>query len=214
MLDSLCNELGVKHQLSTAYHPQTNGLVERFNRTLCEALAKYANENKDDWDIYLSSVLFAYRTKRHNTTRHEPFYLMYGRDAVLPIEFAVKTIQVELPAREDEDEFQQDLFKRVHTLTGKIIGDRLKVQDTIYQSQQEQKRRHDESIRVVQFKIGDLVLLYKSHLRGKQKLQERWKGPFYIHEKLDNGAYKLRTIDGNVLKAPVNSERLKHYHQR
>lgn len=70
MLDSLCQNLGTKHRLSTAYHPQTNGLVERFNRTLCEMLAKYANNHQDDWDAYLSSVLFAYRTKRHSTTRH------------------------------------------------------------------------------------------------------------------------------------------------
>ena len=48
MLDSLCDQLGVKHKLSSAYHPQTNGLVERFNRTLCETLAKFSNENKDD----------------------------------------------------------------------------------------------------------------------------------------------------------------------
>src|SRR5256886_17177951 len=73
MLDSLCEKFGVKHKLSTAYHPQTNGLVERFNQTLCETLAKFANENKDDWDLFISSVLFAYRTKKHNTTRYEPF---------------------------------------------------------------------------------------------------------------------------------------------
>jgi hypothetical protein len=68
MLDSLCNEIGVKHQLSTAYHPQTNGLVECFNRTLCETLAKFSNENKDDWNIYVPSALFAYRIKRHSIT--------------------------------------------------------------------------------------------------------------------------------------------------
>ena len=48
MLDSLCEELGVKHKLTTAYHPQTNGLVKRFNRTLCKILAKFANENKNN----------------------------------------------------------------------------------------------------------------------------------------------------------------------
>jgi hypothetical protein len=68
MLDSLCNEIGVKRQLSITYHPQTNGLVEHFNRTLCETLAKFSNENKDDWDIYVPSALFAYCVKRHSTT--------------------------------------------------------------------------------------------------------------------------------------------------
>ena len=63
MLDSLCEELEVKHKLTTAYHPQTNGLVEQFNRTLCETLAKFANENKNDWDDFLPSTLFVYRTK-------------------------------------------------------------------------------------------------------------------------------------------------------
>ena len=86
LLDALCQQLGTKHSLSTAYHPQTNGLVERFNRTLCEALAKYANEEKDDWDLYIPSVLFAYRNMKHNTTKFEPFYLTYGRKATLPID--------------------------------------------------------------------------------------------------------------------------------
>ena len=48
LLDALCAQLGVKHRLSTAYHPQTNGLVERFNRTLCEILAKYASQYQQD----------------------------------------------------------------------------------------------------------------------------------------------------------------------
>ncbi len=145
MLDSLCNELGVKHQLSTAYHPQTNGLVERFNRTLCEAIAKYANENKDDWDDYITSVLFAYRTKKHNTTRHELFYLIYGRDAVLPIEFTVKTVQAELV----ESDSQENLIKRIHTLTGKVLDDRLLTQDVIHKAQEQQKQRHDGDLREV-----------------------------------------------------------------
>ena len=202
MLDSLCRNLGTKHRLSTAYHPQTNGLVERFNRTLCEMLAKYANDNKDDWDTYLTSVLFAYRTKRHNTTRHEPFYLMYGRDAVLPIEFSVKTVSADC----SEENGEEDLAKRIQTLTGKVIGDRLKTQDVIHHAQQRQKQYHDEDLHKISFKIGDLVLLYQSQFKGKQKLQDRWKGPYYVHEVLGNGVCKLRTMEGKVLKVLVNTE--------
>jgi hypothetical protein len=109
MLDSLCAELEVKHKLTTAYYPQTNGLVERFNRTLCETLAKFANENKNDWDDFLPSTLFAYRTKRHSITRHEPFYLTYGRNATLPIEFQVQTSNMQNITLDK----QEDLINRV-----------------------------------------------------------------------------------------------------
>jgi hypothetical protein len=135
---------------------------------------------------------------------------MYGRDAILPIEFANKTIAAEC----SEENWLDDLTKRIQALTGKVIGDRLEVQDTIYQAQQVQKKRHDADLNEISFKIGDLVLLYQSQLRGKQKLQERWKGPYYVHEVLKNGAYKLRMIEGKILKIPVNAERLKQYHQR
>ena len=210
MLDTLCQKSGVKHKLSTAYHPQTNGLVERFNKTLCEVLAKFANENKDDWDLFVPSALFAYRTKRHETTRHEPFYLMYGREPVLPVEFSVTTIQAEIP----ETDHQEDLLKRIHAITGKLAQEHIVAQDRIYKSQQKQKQRFDAKVKIIQYKIGDLVLLYQSKLHGKQKLEPRWSGPYYVHETLPNGAYKLRTMDGKVLKTPINADRLKSYHQR
>jgi hypothetical protein len=211
ILRSLCQELGVKHKLSTSYHPQTNGLVERFNRTLCETLAKYAGESKDDWDLYLPSTLFAYRTKRHNTTRHEPFYLVYGREATLPIDFAITTSQAQL-ANTDP---QQDLLNRIHHLTGQFENIKIEAQDNIAKSQRLQKERHDKQLSKVQrYKIGDLVLLYKSELKNRKKLEDRWKGPYYVHEVFPNGVYKLRTIDGKVLKVPINGDRLKQYHQR
>jgi hypothetical protein len=84
----------------------------------------------------------------------------------------------------------------------------------IYKSQQKQKQRHDADLKEIIFKIGDLVLLYQSQFKGKQKLQERWKGPYYVHEIIGDGAYKLRTMEGKILKVPVNVDRLKYYHQR
>jgi hypothetical protein len=113
-----------------------------------------------------------------------------------------------------EGDSQDDLLVRIRMLTGRVTEDRLMTQDAIYEAQQQQKQRHDENLVRIFYKIGDLVLLYKSQLRGKQKLQDRWKGPYYIHEDLGNGVYKLRTLQGDILKTPVNSERLKLYNQR
>ncbi|CAI2199347.1 3085_t:CDS:1, partial [Funneliformis geosporum] len=56
---------------------------------------------------------------------------------------------------------------------------------------------------------GDLVLMYKSNIHDKKKLEDRWKGPYYIHDDLGNGVYKLRTMDRKILKTPINSARLK-----
>ena len=75
----------IKHTFSSPYHPQTNGMVERLNRTLCNSLAK-VKEQDEDWDIHIPAVLFAYRTKRYSTTRYTPFQLTYGCQAKMPIE--------------------------------------------------------------------------------------------------------------------------------
>jgi transposase InsO family protein len=76
-IKALMEKFKVNHLLSTPYHPQTNGLVERFNRTLCESLARLSLKN-NDWDLYIALTLFAYRTTKHATTRIELFFLVYG----------------------------------------------------------------------------------------------------------------------------------------
>src|SRR3954447_20034241 len=84
VVEGLMNKFEIKHLLSTPYHPQTNGLVERFNKTLCESIAK-VTKNLQEWDNAINSVLFAYRTAKNSTTKFTPFYLTYGREARLPI---------------------------------------------------------------------------------------------------------------------------------
>ena len=68
-----------EHRMSSAYHPQTNGLVERFNQTLQRSLVKLVNDNQNDWDELLDGVLFAYRTSIQKSTQVCPFELMYYR---------------------------------------------------------------------------------------------------------------------------------------
>ena len=72
--------------MTSAYHPQSNGLDERFNQTLKSQLQKLVNDRQDDWDDLLDNILFAYRTSRQDSTKCTPFLLMYGREARLPID--------------------------------------------------------------------------------------------------------------------------------
>ena len=76
--------LGYKKVSTTAYHPQTDGLVERFNRTLISMLAKTVERDGKDWDQQLPFVLFAYRASQQQSTLESPFFLLYGRDPRLP----------------------------------------------------------------------------------------------------------------------------------
>ena len=59
-----------------------------------------------------------------------------------------------------------------------------------------------------------MVLKYENKIEGKKKLEDRWNGPYYIHDDLGNGVYKLRTMDRKILKVPINGSRLKPYHQK
>jgi Integrase zinc binding domain/Integrase core domain len=203
IVDSLLKKFEIQHLLSTPYHPQTNGLVERFNRTLCESLAKLT-EGQEDWDHHISPVLFAYRTAKQSSTKITPFYLVYGRNPQVP------------PVDMDEI-INENILSRLFTLTEDLPQERETAKRNILKSQRKQKEYHDQKKKLAQtFKISDKVLMYDAardkHFTGK--LKPKWKGPYYIHDTLKNGAYKLRTMDGKVLAAPINIQLLKKYHDR
>lgn len=202
LVNSLMDRFSVKHLLSSPYHPQTNGLVERFNRTLCEALAKLVNHS-NEWDRYISPVLFAYRTSKQATTQVTPFYLTYGREARLPVD-------------DLSDDFVT-IQQRIMGLIDELPLLRESVKETITEKQGEQKRRYDLRIpQEITFTIGDKVLYYKAALDNQRsgKLDKKWKGPYYVHDTGLNGAYKLRDMQGKISKACINGNLLKIYKER
>ena len=86
VIQTICKLLGMERTRTSAYHPQGNGQVERFNRTLEAMLAKVVKNNQKDWNTCLQKVLFAYRTSIHDTTGFTPFHLVFGRTPKLPVE--------------------------------------------------------------------------------------------------------------------------------
>ena len=75
------------HKVNTSsYHPQTDGLVERFNSTLCQSLSMYVAKNQKDWDDFIPLILFAHRTSVLEAIGDSPFYVLYGREPRLPID--------------------------------------------------------------------------------------------------------------------------------
>ena len=80
LFKEVCRLLGIKKTRTCPYRPQSDGLVERFNRTLEKMLSTFRAENKIDWDDYLPYIMFAYRSSVHVSTQHTPNYLMYDQE--------------------------------------------------------------------------------------------------------------------------------------
>jgi hypothetical protein len=134
---------------------------------------------------------------------------MYGREAKIPLDTEIQTTTRigKITIEERLENLLEELPK---------IRQRAKLQNN--KTQEKQKEYHDKQIKRKQdnFKIGDKVLYYNA-AKEKQwtgKLEEKWKGPYYIHEIMLNGSYKLKETNGKVLKTPVNGELLKKYNSR
>ena len=70
---------GTDHHVTSAYHPQSNGLCEQLNQTIQNIQLKRVNDNQDDWDELLPAALFAIRTSKQKSTQYSPFQMMFGR---------------------------------------------------------------------------------------------------------------------------------------
>ena len=157
-----------------------------------------------DWDDFITPELFGYRTSKQASTKFSPFYLVYGRNP-------------QMPHMEMDEVMEGNVLTRLYQLTEELPKAQGIAQGNILKTQRRQKERHDLKVKGKRkFKIGDKVLVYDAardkHFTGK--LKPKWKGPYYIHEDLGNGAFKLRTMDGKLLLAPLNTALLKSYYNR
>ncbi|UYV75949.1 hypothetical protein LAZ67_13001892, partial [Cordylochernes scorpioides] len=147
LIKELTKMCRMSQHFTTAYHPQTNGLTERFNKTLGDMLSMYVDVEQKNWDSVLSFVTFAYNTARQETTGFSPFYLVHGREA----ETMLDTLLPYQPGYE-EDEYINQLMTdaedarqlaRLHTLRTLDID----------------KARYDARHKPVHYNVGDLVKL-------------------------------------------------------
>ncbi|UYV74443.1 hypothetical protein LAZ67_11003580 [Cordylochernes scorpioides] len=106
MISDLNNQCRITHRKTTAYHPQTNGLTERLNKTIADMLSMYVDVNQKDWDRILPFVTFAYNTAKQESTGFTPFFLVHGREAETPLDVLFPKL---LP---EDDDFIQTLGAR------------------------------------------------------------------------------------------------------
>ena len=190
----------VNHLVTTPFHPACNGLVERSIRTLRSMMSHYANETHTNWDLYLNKLVFGYNTCKQSTTRESPFYLLYGREARLPIDVSFK-----LPER----------FKFGKKFKEELEECRRIVSARVEDAQQRQKYDYDKRHFSSSYNIGDEVMLYRPTRKfGKsEKLFRNYQGPYRIVKKIGKVSYELKSIKHPKRKNKrAHIQRLKKFH--
>ena len=177
--------LGIKKTRTTPYHPQSDGLVERMNRTLKDILSKLVNERQDDWDRCLPQALLAYRSTVQTSTRFSPHFLMFGRETRIPVDLMTpEPPQAEVPLTTSE--YAEKLRKRFERTYAKA-------KDTTYN-------------------VGDRVWLYVPFVKKRKnlKLSRPWRGPYTIVKKISDVVYRIEQ-NANKRNSVKNIETLYLY---
>ncbi|MCO5600690.1 hypothetical protein L7F22_054805 [Adiantum nelumboides] len=213
LVGELMKKLGIERRHSTPYYPQCNGLVEKVNGMICKIITKQVVSKPKDWVKHLSAALWAYRTSFRTSLGYTPYHLVFGKEAILPIE--VQLASLKILATKNEGTPSDRLKQRILDLERLEIDREMAVEH--YATQAERRRQNfNEGLKDKELKRGMLVLCYDNRFdtRKDKKFMPRWEGPYVIRKKYTNGSYRLQDISGKLHKTRVNGWRLKPYFQR
>ena len=208
-IEALTAKYEIKHRKTTPYHPRANGQTEKTNGILCKILTKTISGAGNDWDTKLFAALWAYRTAYKVTTNATPFQLVYGQEAILPIELEIPSLRVAMDERLGDNDSLQFRLSELEKLDEKRAQALLITEAT----QKRRKSYYDSKLKPKVFKANDLVLLYDSRFQKTPgKLQIRWHGPYKVTECFPNGSVQIEDFSGVQYLTRINGNRLKIYH--
>ena len=196
LMKQVANLLRINQIQTSPYHPQTDGLVERFNGTIKSMLRKFVKDAPKQWDELIPYLLFAYREVPQAATGFSPFELLYGRHVRGPLDI----LQSHWTGTSDSEEinvlaYVNQMKERFHCLTECV-------QENLSAAQRKDKTYYDKSSRQRSFQPGDRVLLLLP--TSSRALQAAWQGPFKVVRKIGPVNYEI--------EMPRRRQKLKVFH--
>ena len=201
---NLLKKLEIDKTRTTAFHPQSNSVIERMNRTLLNMLAKCIDEDQTNWSVKLPYVLLAYRSSVHESTGFTPQYLVFGHEISLPLDLMYRPPPSTTPVDVNDWVSQkEEAFRQAYELVRRNATSQQRRRNNLYN-----KRVHGPT-----YKEGEYVLLHYPVVPvGKSpKLSSPWRGPYEISKCLNDVNYKIKELTTGKVQV-VHYDRMKRYH--
>ena len=200
--------LGVHKLNTTAYHPRTDGLVERFNRTLTNMLAKTVEQGGKDWDQRVPFVLFAYMASAQGSTQESLFFLLYGRDPLLPTDAVLEPGSTERESL-DVDDYKSRLS--VYMLDAWDLA-----RANVKSAQKWLMSTYDRTARPETFQPGERVFVQMpGSKQGKAyKFARTFHGPYRVKDAINIGVLVSLIDRPNDEPIRVALDRVRHCYQQ
>lgn len=205
---SLWQEWGTKLKRSTAFHPQTDGLTERANRTLVEMLRSFVDADQLNWDVLLPWMQIANNDAKCQSTGKTPFEMNNGRTRRTLLDVELQAAGVATRGAYPGAKELADRIKKIHSEATQLA----------IKAQEKQRKDSEQGRREAEIKAGDKVYLSRENLREKfgdaeraRKLEARFYGPFLVEAMVGPNAARLKLPNGWKIHNEINLEYLKLY---
>ncbi|XP_057518009.1 uncharacterized protein LOC130798929 [Amaranthus tricolor] len=202
-----CDRFGIQIRFSSVSRPQTNGQVESANKEILNGIKKKIEGLKGTWDEELPGILWASRTTVKEATGHTLFSLVYGSEAVLPVEIGIPSTRFTYYSHDENEQRKRENLDLLPETRGNAL---------LRSMAQKQKmtRNFNRLVKTKHIHVGDYVLR-KVEATGKivekGKLGANWDGPFKIVRIIKPGTFELEDMNGKKLSRPWNGDHLKKY---
>ena len=190
----MCSLLEIHKTRTNPYRPESDGAVERFNRTLIASLTTMVNQDQSNWDVCCNYVAHAYNASIHASTGLTPNMLLFGDEVVMPADLQLGSMIVgTYPVCYQT--FAQSIRENLHV--GYSIASRM-----LESTAEVQKVAFDRGAKTRQFMVGDKVLRYHSPL-ARLKLGTNWDGPYVVRNVISDHTIVLCNDSGKLFKSSV-----------